>query len=178
MINKTKIFLKTKRLNITNFNENDYEDLFEYLSDKNTYKYEPGKPISIEIAKKLCLERSKNNDFLAVKLKNKLIGHIYCKQIDPKEYMTWEVGFIFNRIYQGKGYATESLDAVIEHYFKNIKVHKIIAECNPKNKASWKLLERVGMEREGKLRKNVYFKQDVNGEPIWQDTYIYGKLKI
>jgi RimJ/RimL family protein N-acetyltransferase len=36
----------TERLIIRQFTENDYIDLYEYLSDKQTYKYEPGKPIT------------------------------------------------------------------------------------------------------------------------------------
>jgi RimJ/RimL family protein N-acetyltransferase len=48
-----------------------------------------------------------------------------------------------------------------------MNIHKIIAYCNPKNISSWKLLERANMKREGKLRKNVYFNVDINGNPIW-----------
>ena len=172
-----KIQLKTRRLLIRNFCEDDSNDLYEYLSDKETYKYEPGKPITPEAAKKLCIERSKNNDFLAVLLKNKLIGHIYFKQIKPYNLMTWEAGFIFNRNYQKKGYATESLKAVIEYGFSKMNIHRIIAHCNPKNVSSWKLLERVNMIREGKLRENIFFSKDEKGNPIWIDTYEYGILK-
>ena len=49
--------------------------------------------------------------------------------------------------------------------------------CNPENESSWKLMERVGMRREGHLKKNVFFFKDENGEPIWQDTYEYGLLR-
>jgi len=176
-IREANISIKTKRLLIRNFTENDYNDLFEYLSDKETYMFEPGEPITIETARSLCKERSKNNKFLAVQLKNKVIGHIYFDQIKPQKILTWEVGFIFNRKYQGKGYATESLTAVIEYGFKNKNIHKIVAHCNPKNVSSWKLLERAGMRREGKLRKNIYFVRDKKGNPIWLDTYEYGLLR-
>ena len=178
MGNNLKIIsLKTKRLLIRNFVENDYHDLYEYLSDRETYNFEPGEPITIETAKNLCNERSKNRKFLAVQLKNKVIGHIYFAQIKPKKLLTWETGFIFNKKYQGKGYATESLTAIIEYGFKNMNVHKIIAHCNPKNVSSWKLLERVKMKREGTLRKNIYFNKDEKGNPIWLDTYVYGLLR-
>jgi len=171
------ISIKTKRLLIRNFREDDYTDLYEYLSDKETYKFEPGEPISIQIAKNLCNERSRNNDFLAVQLKNKVIGHICFAQISPIALMTWEAGFIFNRKYQGKGYATESLTAIIEYGFKNMNIHKIIAHCSPKNISSWKLLERVKMKREGKMRESIYFNADEKGNPIWLDTYEYGLLE-
>jgi RimJ/RimL family protein N-acetyltransferase len=173
-----KIEIKTKRLLIRNFTKNDYNDLFDYLSDKETYKFEPNEPISIQIAQELCCERARNNKFFAVQLENKVIGHIYFNQIEPENLMTWEVGYIFNKKYQRKGYATESLRAIIEYGFKELEVHKIIAHCNPNNIQSWKLLERVKMKREGKLRKNIYFNEDDNGNPIWLDTYEYGILEI
>jgi RimJ/RimL family protein N-acetyltransferase len=110
-------------------------------------------------------------------LKNKVIGHIYFDQIKPQKLLTWETGFIFNKKYQGKGYATESLTAIIEYGFKNKNIHKIIAHCNPKNVSSWKLLERIKMKREGKLRENIYFNKDGRGNPIWLDTYEYGLLE-
>jgi RimJ/RimL family protein N-acetyltransferase len=178
MTNKLKYFsIKTKRLLIRNFTETDYNDLYEYLSDKETYQFEPGEPITVETAKKLCNERSKDNNFLVVQLKNKVIGHIYLGQVKPTKLKTWEAGFIFNRKYQGKGYATESLMAIIEYGFKNMNVHKIIAHCSPKNIRSWKLLERVKMRREGKLRENIYFDTDEKGNPVWLDTYEYGLLE-
>jgi RimJ/RimL family protein N-acetyltransferase len=48
--------------------------------------------------------------------------------------------------------------------------------CNPVNKPSWKLLERLGFRREGCLIKNVYFTTDAAGNPVWADTYIYAIL--
>ncbi len=171
------MFLRTERLLIRNFIPTDYNDLYEYLSDEETYKYEPGEPITLKKAKELCEERSKNNIFFAVELENKIIGHIYFEQIEPEHLKTWEIGYIFNKRFHGKGFAAEAAKAVIQNGFNEKEVHKITAHCNPKNISSWKLLERVKMKREGKLRKNIYFKKDKNGEPIWQDTYEYGILK-
>jgi len=49
--------------------------------------------------------------------------------------------------------------------------------CNPENERSWRLLERLGMRREGNLRKNIFFFRNEQGEPLWQDTYEYGLLR-
>lgn len=64
----------------------------------------------------------------------------------------------------------------MNYAFKEWKVRRIIATCNPKNEPSWRLLERLNMRREGHLRKNIYFKANNNNEPIWQDTYEYAIL--
>ena len=175
--NSEKITIHTERLLVRNFTGDDYEDLYEYLSDSETYRFEPGEPISIETAIKLCNERSKSNAFLAVQLDNKVIGHVYFDQTDPKELMTWEAGYIFNRKYHGKGYATESLKSIIDYGFKHFNIHRIVAHCSPDNAPSWKLLERVKMKREGLLRKNIFFRKNSSGEPMWLDTYEYGLLE-
>jgi RimJ/RimL family protein N-acetyltransferase len=173
-----KILLKTERLIIRNFSQNDYIDLFEYLSDPITYIYEPGEPINIEKSKELCIERMKDNIFIAVEIAvdKKLIGHIYFNKIEPHEFNIYEIGFIFNKKYQGKGHATESVKKIIDYAFAELNAHKIIAHCNPQNIKSWKLLERAAMKREGELKQNVYFRKDEQGKPIWQDTYEYGIL--
>lgn len=39
-----------------------------------------------------------------------------------------------------------------------------------------KNLEWLAFVREGHLRKDIYFRKDKNGNPIWKDTFIYSKL--
>ena len=60
--------------------------------------------------------------------------------------------------------------------FEQLQARRIVAMCNPENTSSWKLLERLHMRREGHLRKNIYFKRDEQGKPIWNDTYEYAIL--
>lgn len=63
--------------------------------------------------------------------------------------------------------------ALIENAFSD-GIHRIYAECDPENRSSYGLLERLGFSREGCLHQNVYFKKDENGDPIWKDTLVYG----
>ena len=51
--------------------------------------------------------------------------------------------------------------------------HRVYAECDPRNTASWKLLEAGGFRREAHFRQNIWFRTDENGEPVWKDTYVY-----
>ena len=75
------------------------------------------------------------------------------------------------------GYATESLMEIMRYAFNSLNARRMIAMCDPKNTNSWRLLERVGMRREGTLLQNVYFFLDENNNPIWKDTYEYAILK-
>ena len=167
--------LKTERLTIRNFKETDGQDLYEYLSDAEVVKFEPYKPFSKGSSYAEAKRRARDEDFLAVYLHNgKLIGNLYFAK---GEFDTWEVGYVFNKNYWGKGYATESLKAIIKYAFSTLSTWRIIAMCDPQNINSWRLLERVGMRREGTLLQNVYFFVDENNVPIWKDTYEYAILK-
>lgn len=171
--------ITTDRLIVRKLNKEDFRDLYDYLSLESIYKYEPGEPVDLETAKKMAEKRSKTDSFYAVELKTskKVIGHIYFQKINPEELMTWEIGYIFNPKYHKNGFATESIKAIIEFAFNNWNIHKVIAHCNPDNIASWKLLEKIGLKREGRLRKNIFFRKDEEGYPIWCDTYEYGFLR-
>lgn len=169
------IELSTERLIIRRFREKDGEDLYEYFSNPKVLEFEPFKPFTKEEAYEEAKRRVEDEKFLAVCLKSgKMIGNLYFSKGD---FETWEVGYVFNEKYWGKGYAAESLRELITYAFSRLDVRRIIAQCDPKNSPSWKLLERVGMRREGLLLQNIYFFTDENGNPIWKDTYEYGLLK-
>jgi [ribosomal protein S5]-alanine N-acetyltransferase len=172
--------IDTGRLTVRSFQEADAADLHEYLSLPATYVFEPGGPVTMEEAQRLARERSAGIDFLAVVLKaeSKMIGHLYFHRIDPQEFMTWELGFIFNPGYQRKGYCTEASRALVEYACAARQVHKVVAFCNPLNLASWKVLEKIGMKREGCFEKKAFFKRDAAGNPIWHDCWAFGLLAI
>ena len=170
--------LETERLILRKFRREDSNDLFEYLSSPEIYRFEPGDPITIEQSRMLCIERSRGNNFFAVetKLQHKVIGHLYFEQIQPSEFMTWELGYIFNPKYQGKGYCTEASRRIIEYGFHDLHAHRITAFCDPQNPASWLVLEKLGLKREGFFKEKAFFRRDEENEPIWHDCYAYGIL--
>ena len=168
--------METARLIIRRFRSDDWKDLHEYLSQEKTVKYEPYDIFTEEDSKQEALKRSGNDIFLAVCLKSsgKLIGNIYLAE---QAFETWEIGYVFNVNFWGHGYATEAAHKLIDFTFKEKNAHRIVAMCNPLNESSWKLLERLGMRREGCLLQNIHFKTNEEGFPIWQDTYEYAVLR-
>lgn len=166
----------TDRLIIRRFELTDWQDLYEYLSDEEVIKFEPYEVFSENQAREEAKNRANLESFYAVCLKEnkKLIGNVYLGEGD---FETFELGYVFNRHYQGNGYATESAKGIVEYAFRELGARRIIAMCNPKNDASWRLLERLKFRREGLLLKNIYFKADEKQEPIWLDTYEYALLK-
>jgi [ribosomal protein S5]-alanine N-acetyltransferase len=171
--------IETKRLLIRKFSPNDYRDLFDYLSLPEIYHYEPGRPVSLEEARDLCAQRAQGADFLAVELRQagKMIGHLYFHPVEPLKRMTWELGYIFNPAYHRKGYGSEAAAALVRHSFERPTVHRVMARCDPRNTASWKLLEKIGFRREGFFHNSGSVHADGNGTPIWTDVYEYSMLK-
>ncbi|GCF93797.1 acetyltransferase [Enterococcus florum] len=168
--------MKTKRLLLRRFIEQDDADLFDYLSDERVVKYEPYPPQTREQCKERVHLYAQSPDFWAVCLTDtgKVIGTIYLAE---REQFSMEVGYVFNYAYQHKGYATEALWNLLSLFFSEKGVHRIYAQCNPENSASWRLLERLGFTQEGRLRSNIFFNSTEEGLPIWQDTFVYGLLE-
>src|SRR5690606_35984459 len=83
------------------------------------------------------------------------------------EHRQAEVGFCFHPEYQGRGFASRSLHAVLGFAFETLQMPRIEARCDVRNERSWRLLERVGMRREGHLQQCAFLK----GE--WIDDYVY-----
>ncbi len=170
--------IATERLALRAFRAEDADDLFEYLSDERTYHYEPGAPIDRNQAVRQAADMATSPDFWAIELKEsgKVIGQLYFKHIEPVEMMTFELGYILNPSYQRQGYASEAASALVTQSLTTGGMHRVVANCNPENTASWKLLEKIGFRREGLLRKNIFFRKDAAGEPLWTDTFVYAIL--
>lgn len=170
------VITETERLILRRYKESDLQDLYEYLSNPKVVEYEPYKPMTMDEVRKNLAWRSSTEEMIAVELKlnHKMIGNVY---LGKRDFESLEIGFVFNEDYWKQGYATESCEAMIQWAFAN-GAHRIYAECDPKNKDSWGLLEKLGFEREGHLKENVYFWKDEQGQPIWKDTYVYARRNI
>ena len=51
----------------------------------------------------------------------------------------------------------EIAKALIDYCFDELKVHRVWAVCNPANPASWKIMEKCGMRREGFFRQKCRY---------------------
>ena len=169
---------ETKRLIIRRFTPDDAQDLFEYLADPETVKFEPYYTFSKSAAADEARRRAKDSSFWAVCLKDthKMIGNLYFCQQQPTDFDTWELGYVFNPLFTKKGYATESALKILEYGFESCGAHRIVAHCDPENTASWHLLERLHMRREGHMLKTAFFKWNEEGIALWHDTYAYAML--
>ncbi|MEQ9449538.1 MAG: GNAT family N-acetyltransferase [Rhodospirillaceae bacterium] len=64
-----------------------------------------------------------------------------------------EIFFTVVPALKGQGYATEAVRALIEHAAKNSGVGKVVAYVVPENKASVRVVEKLGFQGAGEVRR-------------------------
>ncbi|MFF7215158.1 GNAT family N-acetyltransferase [Streptomyces sp. NPDC008238] len=84
--------------------------------------------------------------------------------------MQAELGFTLARAHQGHGYAAEAVTTLLDRLFTECGLHRVSAECDARNSASARLLERVGFRLEGRRPAHSWIK----GE--WTDDLLFGLL--
>jgi RimJ/RimL family protein N-acetyltransferase len=82
-----------------------------------------------------------------------------------------DMGYELAPDYWGRGYATEAARAMLAFAFDDLKLHRVSADCIAENVASAHVLEKLGMQQEGRLRENEWFKGR------WWDTLLYAILE-
>jgi ribosomal-protein-alanine N-acetyltransferase len=86
---------------------------------------------------------------------------------EPREALTW---FITDPSTWNQGYLTEGAAAVLGHCFQQLGLHRVWAECDPKNAGAVRAMEKLGMRREAHFVENAWH----GGE--WRDTAVYALL--
>ena len=99
----------------------------------------------------------------------RIIGAVRLAVTDPVHRQA-EIGYALDSARQGHGYMTEAVKRVLAFGFDQLDLRRISAGSDVDNEPSWRLLERVGMTREARLREETC----VRGE--WRDSYLYAML--
>lgn len=87
---------------------------------------------------------------------------------DPRQA---EIGFTLRWEIQGRGLATEAVTRLLGYLFEERGLHRVTARCDVENGASARLLEQVGMRREGHTLAAAWFKGR------WCSEYWYALLR-
>lgn len=158
---KYPVFIKTERLTVNeNFGFDGFASLYtdKDLNALSGFEYDDlvGKP-NEENFKKLIESRKNKKEELSLKvsLNEIVIGEIVLWDFSYKNDL--QIGFRFFKKYHGKGFAAESVNAVINYLLKEIKVNSVRAYCYKENSPSLKLLERLGFSLCSEDDKFLYF---------------------
>lgn len=82
-----------------------------------------------------------------------------------------EIGYILHPDYWGKGIGTLVGCALVDRGFGNSNLHRISATCDPRNVSSQRVLVKIGMTLEGRIRHHMKLKDG------WRDSLLYGMLE-
>ena len=173
--------LTSERLMLRPFSEDDHEAVHSYASNRDNLIYMLWGPNTSEDTERFIRfaidtsreEPCKNYQYAAVlKEDMKLIGGCGITLDDNAQA---EIGWLLHRDYWKQGYGTEIGNCLLELAFDVLNLHRVIAHCDAENYGSYRVMENIGMRREGLF---------IEGRPAnrlsgkeYGDEYSYAILK-
>jgi RimJ/RimL family protein N-acetyltransferase len=172
--------VRTSRLLLRPMSGKDVDDIHAYQSIPDVCRYLTFGPRTREqVAEKVAKYSTAvvlhgDGDFwqLAIERSDEpghVIGDVFFTIKDAAN-ATCEIGWTLHPDQTGSGYMTEAARAVLGIAFRDLGLHRAIADLDPRNQASAALCVRLGMREEARFVENLWCK----GE--WADTAIYAIL--
>lgn len=173
--------LISNRLILREFSHADFEEVHLYASNIENIKYMIWGPNTeedtIEFLEE-CIENSNRKprtqyDFAVVlKESGKVIGGcgIYLNETLDEGMLGW----ILNKNYWKQGYMTEAGKELVRFSFEDLKLHRLYSYCDSENYGSFRVMENLGMRREGHIIKSRKF---TGYADKYRDEFIYGILE-
>lgn len=143
--------VKTDRLILRPFTENDAKELHRILAQEGVLRYFPtSDPPPLDRVQKLIAKQLEHWDkhgfgWWAVEPKSEgeLIGWNGLQYLPETEEI--EIGFLLSKPYWGKGFATEGAREGIKYGFETLGLETIVGIVHPENIASQGVLEKLGL---------------------------------
>ncbi len=169
--------IATERLLIRPFRDDDLAQVCAYSTDPAVMEYMGEGVQSVaqtqEFVRQNQLAEGATAYALELRADNALIGHmVFHPWFAPR---TYEIGWVLHPAYQRQGYATEAAAALLRYGFERLQLHRIIATCQPENVASYGVMEKIGMRREGHFQQCIH-RGNAQGVDQWWDEYFYALL--
>lgn len=164
----------TKRLTVRRLQASDWRSMkaiWEDLASTEFAQYDTPHPTQAAAVQAMLQRWEDHNHgtahfFLAVCLQGTVIGYIALHQRESG----YEIGYGFHSAYHGKGYAKESLTAVLA-YLKTLGITKFFAGTALNNTPSVALLKSLGFVQTG--TEQVSFYKDAAGNDILFDGGLF-----
>lgn len=173
------MILKTERLKLRPFEMDDVDAIASYSTEDDFIRFIPLPAQTFESAAKFvgkvvtAGQPDPQNDWhFAIQVGDaaRPIGSIRVGIREP-EHRQGDVGYALHHEQWGKGYATEALRRILAFGFGELLLERIWATADVMNIASWKVMEKAGMEREGVMRHHRL----VRG--LWRDSVLYARIR-
>jgi RimJ/RimL family protein N-acetyltransferase len=159
--------LETDRLLLRQFRDSDLEEFLRYRSDPEVARYQGWNVPYESNMGRAFVDEMKNavpgtpgkwfQAAIEAKSLRTMIGDC-AFQIKSDDNLQAYIGLTLARIYWGNGYGEETSRRLMMYLFGELKLHRVVAECDVENTASIALLEKLGFRREAHLLENIWFK--------------------
>jgi RimJ/RimL family protein N-acetyltransferase len=179
---ETDLRMETERLIVRRFEERDVPDILEYsrheASDEHRRRNVGWEPTEESVrqwwAPMIAMKPEEAIQWLSLvvelKSQRRVIGNVGFNAKRIEDSFQGQIGWILGRTYEGRGYATEAVTALLDYLFRTVEFHRVYAMTSPDNRRSWRLMERLGMRREAHFVKNCHH------DAGWTDEYVYAIL--
>jgi RimJ/RimL family protein N-acetyltransferase len=172
--------LVTERLRLRPFRADDAAAVFATRSNPEVTRYLLTSVSSPEEVPPLIAKRAsqttphRDDDALALAVERvsdgRVIGEVTL-WLRSVEHRQGEVGFVFDPIGQGQGFAREAAERLLTLGFNTLGLHRVYGRTDLRNTSSAGLLGRLGMQKEAHLRHNEFF------AGAWSDELVFGILE-
>lgn len=170
--------LHTERLQLRKMNVADSPHLYKIWSDPDVTKFmniesfihENQVIEMIEFLDELAQDQQAIRYTIIERQSNEIIGSCGFNLIDFESEKA-EIGYDIAKAYWGKGYAPESINALLDYAFQTLGLNRIEAKVEPENANSIKVLHKLNFTFEGTLRQYEKAKEN------FIDINMYARLR-
>lgn len=157
--------IRTPRLTLRPARPEDLADVHAMLSDPRAMRYwsRPEHETIEESRDWLAAMIATEADDYLIEYQGHVIGKAGMWRVP-------EVGFLLHPDFHGQGLASEAMEAVIPHLFATHALPELVAEADPRNAASLRLLARLGFVETGRASRTMQWRDE------WCDS-VYLALK-
>jgi len=172
--------LKTERMSLRPNEMGDLAALHGLFGRADVSRYLMWEPMDLDQAQALLdrrvlqtrIETEGDGILLAAidDVTGRMIGE-FMLRLTSAQGLQGEVGWSIHPDFQGRGLATEGAREMLRLGFDELGLHRIVAEADPRNLPSLRVIDRLGMRREAHLVEHLF----VKGE--WIDEVIGAMLE-
>lgn len=169
--------LKTRRLILRELQDRDLNSLKELFGSPLFHQFEP--PLNPDEVKDWLNEniiQSQQHPRTLYKLAmtvppDSTISGVFSLKVLNPEIREWEIGWGVHPNWWGKGYATEAAKELLRVAFIELGAHRVTAFCHTENVASVRVMQKIGLLYEGRLRQVRWL------DGCWYDEFVYAMVE-
>lgn len=170
--------LETERLLLRRLTNDDFEEVIALRGNPETMKFIPRPLVKtkedalehLRMMEEKIINNTGINWGITIKGNTKIIGIIGHYKIQPENHRS-EIGYMMLPEFNGKGYMSEAIKAVLVYGFDQLNLDSVEAVIDPDNVASEKILQKIGFVKEAHILENELW------EGKFWDSVIYSLLR-